>query len=84
MPQMLQEKLFPGKGEPLRQVWDTKEPSTALRNIRAAPPPELKPAPELWNVQNVEVQRELALFSVVRGDPDCNISACFRALANTS
>ena len=45
-------------------MWDTKEPSTALCNVRAAPPPELKPAPELGNVQNVEVQRELALFSL--------------------
>lgn len=57
MPQMLRRKLFPGKGKPLRQVWDTKEPSTALCNIRAAPLPELKPAPELGNVQ-----KELALF----------------------
>lgn len=45
-------------------MWDTKEPNTALGNIRAALPPELKPAPVLGNVQNVEVQKELALFSL--------------------
>lgn len=83
MPQMLWVKLSPGKGKPLWQVWDTEEPSTALHNIRAAPLPELKQAPELGNVQNVEVQRAGLVLAVRRASLG-NFRGCFRALANTS
>lgn len=80
MPQMLGGKLFPGKGKPLQQVWDTKEPGTALRNIRATPLPELKPG-ECAECGSAE---RAGLVLAVRGDSDCNVRACFRALANTS